>query len=81
MNTMFQRVRRVIWEKSPGHPTWQQADEIARAVIAELREPTNKMLNAANLSSDKLDGQRLDTIDTWHEMIDAALDQARGAGS
>lgn len=54
-------------------------EEIARAVISAMREPTAAMVRAANDGS-ATPPYVLDTADKWRAMVDAALTDSRDSG-
>ena len=85
MTTMIEKVARAIWERTVGHTriSWDQLDPLdqdvfrayARAAIEAMREPTERMENAAVDAAIPL-GYIMDEGETnaiWTAMLDAAL--------
>jgi hypothetical protein len=77
-----ERVARVLFVKvdntwhSPSHP---RCVEIARDILAEIREPTEAMTAAGEAAADKMAGAQLEAFaageaaDVWRAMVDATL--------
>ena len=66
MSEMVDRIARVI-ESEDDRISLFTAERLAIAVIAAMREPTSKMLKAAQATNNDY------TPDKWAAMIDAAL--------
>lgn len=77
MNEIVERLAQIIHD---GRRTYKSSDEVARSVIAAMREPTEAMVDAAD-DTDALcwslePGEGLDAVIwsvAWKAMIDEAL--------
>jgi hypothetical protein len=71
---IIERVKRAIWDVAIDKPSRLDLEDMARAAIKAMREPTEEMLSTGCVdlgSGGELDNENLSRI--WREMIDAAL--------
>jgi hypothetical protein len=75
MNEMIERAARAVFEITLA-ARWAHhvpsPEDIARAVVIELREPTEAMIDAAELLDD-ICGDRASARTHWQAMIDEVL--------
>ena len=68
---MIERVAKAINEALLQHGDYKP-DELARAAIAAMREPTDRMVHVGTMNNLRQDGFFMGGI--WKNMIDAALE-------
>jgi len=82
---MIERVARALWD-SPDYiglcsderrrdGSWHDCIHLARAAIAAMREPTEKMIDAGSKEQRNILSKPIEGI--WTAMIDAALTEAK----
>jgi len=71
MTDMIERVAKAINDTMLQHGDYKP-DELARAAIAAMREPTDRMVHVGTMANLRQDGFFMGGI--WKNMIDAALE-------
>jgi hypothetical protein len=74
MTDMIERVAKAINDTMLQHGDYKP-DELARAAIAAMREPTDRMVHVGTMANLRQDGFFMGGI--WKNMIDAALEEKK----
>lgn len=79
---MVERVEKALRDaENPHEAMWNDFEAMARAAIAAMREPTEKMVGAGTDEASNHDMLQTDAIpEVYRAMIDAALDEKANSG-
>lgn len=81
MTEMIERVAKAIANQQGYYPTLNYAAwwDQARVAIEAMRDPTAEMMDAGNAAREASISAEVNTLATWHGMLEAALSSGQGS--